>query len=49
VAVQEYAKGQAISNLVAVKLVDGFIQVKVSAGSALILMDVSGYYRAGTR
>jgi hypothetical protein len=49
VATQEYAKGQAISNLVAVKLVDGFIQVKVSAGSALILMDVSGYYRAGTR
>jgi PKD domain/Fibronectin type III domain len=50
VAVQEFAKGQAISNLVAVKLVGGKIQVKVSAGSARILMDVSGYYsaKAGT-
>jgi hypothetical protein len=47
VAVQEFAKGQAISNLVVVKLVDGKIQVKVSAGSALILMDVSGYYSPG--
>jgi hypothetical protein len=47
VATQEYAKGQAISNLVAVKLVGGKIQVKVSAGSARIMMDVSGYYSAG--
>jgi hypothetical protein len=44
VATQEFAKGQTISNLVAVKLVGGKIQVKVSAGSARILMDVSGYY-----
>jgi hypothetical protein len=47
VAVQEFAKGQTISNLVIVKLVGGKIQVKVSAGSARILMDISGYYRAG--
>ena len=46
VATQEFAKGQAISNLVAVKLVGGKVQVKVSAGSARILMDVSGYYSA---
>jgi alpha-tubulin suppressor-like RCC1 family protein len=44
VATQEFMKGQAISNLVAVKLVGGQVQVKVSAGSARILMDVSGYY-----
>jgi FlaG/FlaF family flagellin (archaellin) len=43
---QQFSKGQAISNLVVVKLVGGKIQVKVSAGSARILMDVSGYYRA---
>jgi Fibronectin type III domain len=49
VAVQEFAKGQAISNLVAVKLVGGKIQVKVSAGSARILIDVAGYYSAGAR
>jgi hypothetical protein len=47
VATQEFAKGQLISNLVAVKLVGGKIQTKVSAGSARILMDVSGYYSAG--
>ena len=47
VAVQEFARGQTISNLVAVKLVGGKIQVKVSAGSARILMDVSGYYSPG--
>jgi hypothetical protein len=46
VATQEFAKGQLISNLVAVKLVGGKIQVKVSAGSARVLMDVSGYYSA---
>src|SRR5450759_4648285 len=47
VAVQEFGAGQAISNLVVVKLVGGKIQVKVSAGSARILMDVSGYYSVG--
>jgi hypothetical protein len=30
-----------------VQLVGGKIQVKVSAGSARILMDVSGYYSPG--
>ena len=44
VATQEFTKGQTISNLVAVKLVNGKIQVKLSAGSARILMDVPGYY-----
>jgi hypothetical protein len=47
VAVQEFARGQTISNLVAVQLVGGRVQVKVSAGSARVLMDVSGYYSAG--
>jgi hypothetical protein len=47
VAVQEFARGQTISNLVVVKLVDGKIQVKLSAGSARVLMDVSGYDKAG--
>src|SRR5450759_2855683 len=46
VAVQEFTKGQTISNLVAVKLVGGKIQVKLSAGSARILIDVAGYYSA---
>jgi hypothetical protein len=44
VAAQEFTKAATISNLVAVKLVGGKIQVKVSAGSARILMDVAGYY-----
>ena len=46
VAVQEFAKGQTISNLVVVQLVGGKVQVKLSAGSAQIFMDVSGYYSA---
>jgi hypothetical protein len=44
VAVQEFTKAATISNLVAVKLVGGKIQVKVSAGSARVLMDIAGYY-----
>jgi len=47
VAVQEFTTGATISNLVAVKLVGGNIQVKVSAGTARILMDVAGYYSVG--
>ena len=47
VATQEFTRGQTISNLVAVKLVGGKIQVKLSAGSARILMDVAGYYYTG--
>jgi len=47
VAVQEFARGQTISNLVVVQLVGGKIQVKLSAGAARVLMDVSGYYKAG--
>ena len=46
VATQEFTRGQSISNLVAVKLVNGKIQVKVSAGSARTLMDIAGYYSA---
>ena len=47
VATQEFTRGQTISNLVAVKLVGGKIQVKLSAGSARILLDVAGYYSPG--
>jgi len=47
VAVQEFTQGQTISNLVVVKLVGGKLQVKLSAGSARVFMDVSGYYSAG--
>ncbi|HLY33517.1 MAG TPA: fibronectin type III domain-containing protein, partial [Jatrophihabitantaceae bacterium] len=44
VASQEFSAGQAISNLVVVKLNNGKVQVHVSAGRARILMDVAGYY-----
>jgi len=48
VAVQEFTAGQTISNLVTVKLVNGKIQAKVSAGTARVLMDMSGYYSDGS-
>ena len=45
-AVQEFAKGQTISNLVAVKLSSsGKIRLHLSAGSAAVLADVAGYYK----
>lgn len=44
VAVQEFVAHQTISNLVIMKVVDGRIQSKLSAGSAQVLMDVAGYY-----
>ena len=44
----QLAGPQRLSNLVAVQLVGGRVQVKVSAGSARILMDVAGYYSAAT-
>ncbi|WP_286343913.1 hypothetical protein [Frondihabitans sucicola] len=44
VATQEFTKGQTISNLATVKLSGGKIQAKLSAGSAKVFMDVSGYY-----
>ena len=47
VASQEFIRGQTISNLVTVKLSSGKLQVKVSAGSAQVLLDVSGYYSDG--
>jgi hypothetical protein len=46
VAAQEFTKGQTISNAVTVQLIDGAAQVKVSAGSATVFVDVSGYYSA---
>ena len=44
-AVQEFVKGQTISNLVAVKLSStGTIRLHLSAGSATVFADVAGYY-----
>ena len=48
VALQEFPAGRTISNLATVKLTSGAVQVKVSAGSARIMLDVSGYYAAGS-
>jgi len=48
VATQEFRRGEAISNLVTVKLVGGRAQVKLAAGTARVLMDVAGYYSDGT-
>lgn len=47
VATQEFAAGQTISNLATVKLAKGGVQVKLSAGSGTVFMDVSGYYVDG--
>ena len=47
VATQQFARGQAISNLVVSQLVNGKIQVKVAAGSARVLIHVAGYYIEG--
>jgi len=47
-AVQEFVRGQTISNLATVKLNDGQVQALVSAGSARLLFDVSGFYRVGS-
>jgi hypothetical protein len=45
-AVQQFVKGQTISNLVAVKLsASGKIRLHVSAGSATVFADVAGYYK----
>ncbi|KQO63473.1 hypothetical protein [Curtobacterium sp. Leaf261] len=44
VATQEFVAGTTISNLATVRLVGGAVQVKLSAGSATVFMDVSGYY-----
>jgi len=44
VSTQEFVKGRSISNLATVALNGGKAQVKVSAGSALILIDIAGYY-----
>ncbi|QCR43883.1 hypothetical protein C1N91_10400 [Curtobacterium sp. SGAir0471] len=46
VALQEFPAGRTISNLATVKLASGGVQVKVSAGSARVYLDVSGYYAA---
>jgi hypothetical protein len=47
VATQEFSAGQTISNLATVKLAKGGVQVKLSAGSGTVFMDVSGYYVDG--
>ena len=44
VALQQLKAGQSISNLAIVKLNVRRLQVKLSAGHARILMDVSGYF-----
>jgi hypothetical protein len=43
-AVQEFVAHQTISNLVTVALVGGKIQIRLSAGSARVFVDVNGYY-----
>ncbi|MCJ1713352.1 hypothetical protein [Curtobacterium sp. VKM Ac-2922] len=47
VATQEFGAGQSISNLATVKLAPGGVQLKLSAGSATVFLDVSGYYVDG--
>jgi hypothetical protein len=44
VAAQVFGRGQTISNLVVSKLSGGAVQVKLSAGSATVYLDVAGYY-----
>jgi hypothetical protein len=44
VGTQQFIKGQTIANLVVVKLVGGNAQVRLSTGTARVLVDVSGYY-----
>ncbi|WP_420364960.1 hypothetical protein AAEP80_14835 [Curtobacterium sp. L3-7] len=48
VATQEFSAGQTISNLSTVKLARGGVQVKLSAGTGTVFMDVSGYYVDGS-
>ncbi|MCS5517781.1 hypothetical protein [Curtobacterium flaccumfaciens] len=47
VATQDFAAGQTIANLVTVRLVNGSIQAKLSAGTASGYFDVAGYYADG--
>ncbi|PZE68081.1 hypothetical protein [Curtobacterium sp. MCBD17_021] len=47
VATQEFRAGRTISNLTTVKLSGGKVQTKLSAGSATVHFDVSGYYGTG--
>lgn len=44
VSAQEFVRGQTISNLVTSTVVDRKVQVKLSAGSAQVFIDISGYY-----
>jgi hypothetical protein len=48
VATQEFSARQTISNLATVRLAQGGIQVKLSAGSGTVYLDVSGYYADGS-
>jgi VCBS repeat-containing protein len=43
-AVQEFRAGQTISNLFTVKLVNGRVQIRISAGSARVQVDINGYF-----
>jgi len=44
IVVQNFTTGTSISNLVTSKLNSGAAQVKLSAGSATVIFDVTGYY-----
>jgi hypothetical protein len=43
-ATQVFAAHQTISNLSVVKLISGKVQVRLTAGSARVMIDVSGYF-----
>jgi VCBS repeat-containing protein len=43
-AVQEFRAGQTISNLFTVELVNGRVQIRISAGSARVQVDINGYF-----
>ena len=48
IGLQQFTKGQSISQTVIVGLHQGNIQLRVSAGQARILVNVDGYYSAAT-
>lgn len=48
VPTQQFRAGQTIANAATVRLVQGGVQVRVSAGRATVAVDVSGYYANGS-
>ena len=48
VPTQQFRAGQTIANAATVRLVQGAVQVQLSAGRATVAVDVSGYYADGT-